>query len=241
MNCLAHDLPVTHDLVKLRDGKYISCGCEACVAGPTPGGCGWQARMFEGKDMPQQHRHDANGPTLGRLDITRQVTTAAEPTDRRQRPGEIIDYVVGFLFDHARRVVVLLEKQKPLWQKGLLNGVGGKIEDGKTPYQAMHREFEEETGCVLGAHDEATDWEEFCELRAYNGAPSLRCTVHFFRAFAPDEVLWGCRTTTLEKVGVYELRRLGDKTTMANLPWLIPMAVGMERERRVIKFEVTEL
>jgi 8-oxo-dGTP pyrophosphatase MutT (NUDIX family) len=29
--------------------------------------------------------------------------------------------------------VLLIEKQKPAWQRGKLNGVGGKIEPGENP------------------------------------------------------------------------------------------------------------
>ncbi len=39
--------------------------------------------------------------------------------------------VAGFLFDESRERVVLIKKQKPEWQSGRLNGVGGKIEPGE--------------------------------------------------------------------------------------------------------------
>ena len=59
------------------------------------------------------------------------------------------EYVVGFLFDEdARRYhktghgnVVLIEKNRPAWQAGRLNGVGGHIEIGETPDEAISREF----------------------------------------------------------------------------------------------------
>jgi 8-oxo-dGTP diphosphatase len=54
-------------------------------------------------------------------------------------------YVLGFAFDKSDNVI-LVRKQKPKWQKGLLNGVGGKIEIGETSSDAMFREFREETG-----------------------------------------------------------------------------------------------
>jgi len=55
-------------------------------------------------------------------------------------------YVVGFVFDEKMERVVLITKNRPAWQAGLLNGVGGHIEVGETPFVAMAREFEEETG-----------------------------------------------------------------------------------------------
>ncbi len=57
-----------------------------------------------------------------------------------------MNYVAGFLFEPYMERVVLIQKEKPTWQKGRLNGVGGKMELGETPLQAMQREFREETG-----------------------------------------------------------------------------------------------
>jgi 8-oxo-dGTP pyrophosphatase MutT (NUDIX family) len=54
-------------------------------------------------------------------------------------------YVVGFLFSEDESRVLLVWKNRPAWQDGKLNGVGGKIEAGETPLQAMEREFKEET------------------------------------------------------------------------------------------------
>lgn len=59
-----------------------------------------------------------------------------------------IDYVCGFMFSPTLTQVVLIEKKKPSWQKGLLNGVGGKVEPREEPSYAMAREFKEETGVV---------------------------------------------------------------------------------------------
>jgi hypothetical protein len=50
-------------------------------------------------------------------------------------------YVVGFLFDGLCQNVTLIKKTHPEWQKGKLNGVGGKIEPNETSTDAMRREF----------------------------------------------------------------------------------------------------
>ena len=57
------------------------------------------------------------------------------------------EYVLGFLFSADLERVVLVEKSKPAWQRGLLNGVGGAIEPGESPAGSMDREFHEETAC----------------------------------------------------------------------------------------------
>ena len=59
-----------------------------------------------------------------------------------------VEYVLGFMFNEAESKVLLVWKNRPAWQAGKLNGVGGKIEAGETPVQAMNREFAEETGFV---------------------------------------------------------------------------------------------
>ena len=59
------------------------------------------------------------------------------------------NYVVGFAFTNSRSRVLLLKKEKPPWQKGLLNGIGGKIKHWEAPMTAMCRESEEEVGLKL--------------------------------------------------------------------------------------------
>ncbi len=54
-------------------------------------------------------------------------------------------YVLGFAFTHDGRVA-LIEKNRPAWQAGKWNGVGGHMEPGEDIYEAMAREFQEETG-----------------------------------------------------------------------------------------------
>lgn len=129
-------------------------------------------------------------------------------------------YVAGFAFDDSNRVL-LVRKKVPRWQAGLLNGVGGKIEEGETPGQAMAREFGEETTCET--HE--SRWKCFC----VEGHPDYE--VHFFKAsLTVDEVLH-TMTKTVNDVDE-ELRWMfvnlliagACSTTIGNLHWLIPMA-----------------
>jgi 8-oxo-dGTP diphosphatase len=69
------------------------------------------------------------------------------------------EFVVGFLFSRCEQRVVLIEKNRPEWQAGLLNGPGGKIEPGETTLEAIRREFREEAGLDIPG------WEHFCERR----------------------------------------------------------------------------
>lgn len=64
-------------------------------------------------------------------------------------------YVLGFAFTHDGRVA-LIRKNRPAWQAGKLNGIGGKVEESENASAAMAREFYEETGVKIPEH-----WWEF--------------------------------------------------------------------------------
>lgn len=121
-------------------------------------------------------------------------------------------YVCGFLFVDDQ--VALIEKIKPDWQKGLLNGIGGKIEHGETSIQAMVREFQEEAALQTSPED----WTHFCTLKndivGYN--------IEFF--FARSHTKEGIRPLTQEKVQWCDSYGLPD-TVIHNLRWLIPLAL----------------
>lgn len=62
-------------------------------------------------------------------------------------------YVVGLITDGKN--FLLIKKERPEWQKGTYNGIGGKVEDGELDYEAMKRESIEECGI------ESDDWMLF--------------------------------------------------------------------------------
>lgn len=78
------------------------------------------------------------------------------------------EYVLGFLFSDDFRDVVLIHKNKPSWQAGKLNGLGGLIEPADpSPEFAMVRKFHEECGVTIDnwvrfATMEGTDWRVYC-------------------------------------------------------------------------------
>ena len=116
------------------------------------------------------------------------------------------NYVVGFLFSPSLGQLVLIEKKRPLWQAGKCNGVGGKIEEGETDYEAMVREFREETG------KEVTDWIRFCTL-------NCQCaTVYFFYAVAEDYNK--VESTTDEEIQLWDVDHVMKAWTSPQLDWL---------------------
>lgn len=57
-------------------------------------------------------------------------------------------YVIGIAFDDLGRVA-LIRKNRPQWQAGKWNGIGGHIESGEYSERAMEREFMEEAGLMI--------------------------------------------------------------------------------------------
>lgn len=122
------------------------------------------------------------------------------------------EYVAGFCFDTAGERVVLVRKAKPAWQAGLLNGVGGKVEPGESPADAMRREFLEEAGVdVVG-------WQAYAAVAGDWGR------VDFFRVFVDEDVLAQVRTMEAEPVEVFDVDQLPQLAHVANLSWLVPLA-----------------
>jgi 8-oxo-dGTP diphosphatase len=125
------------------------------------------------------------------------------------------NYVCGFLFDPKHDFVVLIRKQQPEWQKGRLNGLGGKIEDNESPIAAMVREFQEESGLFISAQD----WIPFCEIEGQSWR------VYFFFAEAHESFIRKSKSMTSESVDVYPVGSLFTQSKIPNLHWLIPMCI----------------
>ena len=138
-------------------------------------------------------------------------------------------YVAGFLFTDDSRHVVLIEKVRPEWQAGLLNGIGGHVEPGETPLEAMVREFNEETGV------EVSTWKQFATLK---GESDVQWTVHFFCAFDTRAFQRVEQMTDESPVKMW-VDSLDFDGTIPNLSWLIPMALTMKREN-ASRFEIQE-
>lgn len=84
------------------------------------------------------------------------------PTSKEDQPfinplAHVPQMVVGFAYDFMNNAVLLIEKKRPSWMAGKLNGIGGKVEPGETPIAAMCREYYEETGILTTE----SDWSLF--------------------------------------------------------------------------------
>lgn len=124
--------------------------------------------------------------------------------------------VAGFMFNADMTRVVLIKKNKPHWQAGKLNGIGGKVEDSdETHHHAMSREFREETSMAT----EPADWQHYGRLEGPDWLVELFVIRH-------SENLLPVRSCTDEVVGIYSLHKLSqiDEQLLDDVMWMIHSA-----------------
>ena len=137
----------------------------------------------------------------------------------------MIRYVVGFMFDPKKYGVLLIQKQKPDWQRGKLNGIGGKIEPGEKPLDAMAREFKEEVGI------EHSDWKYVITMSGDGWSvdvfSAISNDVHNFKQKEKEVPLY---------IGIHEL---DDFNLISNLYWLIPMCLDNNDGKGAIDYTLS--
>jgi 8-oxo-dGTP pyrophosphatase MutT (NUDIX family) len=145
------------------------------------------------------------------------------------RPSsKIVDYVVGFVFDQLAPSghVVLIQKKRPAWQHGKLNGVGGHVEMGKeTPLEAMRREFKEE------ANADIQTWTHFATLSERAPDADRVDRVFYFLSVVSSHESGLIRPSTDEWILWVTVSQLGEHPCLPSVKWLVPLAVNDDRRR----------
>lgn len=130
-------------------------------------------------------------------------------------------YVCGFYFCDDN--VVLIRKNKPEWQAGKLNGVGGAVEPGESALDAMRREFREEAS----KHTCEAEWRFFAVLRTRDAE------IFFFSAHGTAS---GISSGTDEAIYFVQVDTISHHPiVLPNLRWLIPLALNNEPSIVVIQ------
>lgn len=124
------------------------------------------------------------------------------------------EYVLCFLFDKMSKYVALVHKNKPAWQAGKLNGIGGKVEPGETADTACSREFLEETGVEIPVEQ----WRHFLTLSGTGFA------LYAYVAFN-DRVFY-CKTIESEVIEVFKVDDINYSKCVDNLKWIIPLSMS---------------
>ena len=124
-----------------------------------------------------------------------------------------MDYVLGFIFDAKKDKVLLIKKSRPSWQKGKLNGIGGKIENNETPLEAMIRECKEETNLNI------KNWRHYATM-LFSDNKVFVYSAAWNIELASDE---GTGETLYQEFVDDVLLLQTEVPTVTNLPWLLTM------------------
>ena len=119
--------------------------------------------------------------------------------------------------------VVLVKKNRPAWQVGKLNGIGGHVEYNENFLGCMVREFHEEAGV------EEWEWRHFLTITT----PIYR--IAFFESPTLYKHFDNIKSNTDEEIGVYDLYQLSRHDVIPNLTWSLPLAVYNSDEYDVIE------
>ena len=128
------------------------------------------------------------------------------------------EMVLGFMFTPDLKKVALCLKDKPLWQAGKMNGVGGKLEKNETRARCMEREAFEETGVMIPA-DKWSSLGVICSQE--NTEKPNDVDVVWIYAVAAEEVQNVKPQDGEPPVSLCNPRDL-PKNILPNLRWMIP-------------------
>lgn len=164
-----------------------------------------------------------------------------------------MNYVCGFMMSYDLMQFLLIRKTHPEWQKGKLNGIGGKIEKKhhvisnpdnpdpdagywlmETPFEAMVREFHEETGITIARERWHCFHIEYHDIEPDN--KTTKAKVYYFAAFG-DEAKFSHigenKDPLFEVVSSYKLIDLffyKPEEVVYNIPYLIRMIIDCVRK-----------
>lgn len=133
---------------------------------------------------------------------------------------ELKGYVLGLAFSRNKKDILLIQKTRPEWQKGLYNGVGGKVENfDKSSRHAMVREFQEKTGILT----RNSDWEELATLVSHNDIMGGTAIVYCYKL--QSNVIYQAKQQEQEeeKPEIIKLENIYSIPCTPNLPLLVGM------------------
>lgn len=142
-----------------------------------------------------------------------------------ERINKLPEYASCLLIDeNDPSIVLLIRKNRPSWQAGKLNIIGGHVEDGESPIEAAIREVLEETGIII------SDPRPFCTLITQTPSCAM---VYFFVAITDIKQAKQLTDEGLEEfdTGYYEFSY---SDCIPNLKYLIPLAMGKDRPFAII-------
>jgi len=132
-------------------------------------------------------------------------------------------YACGFMFNQERTHVALINKLRPSWQYNKLNGVGGHIEDGESPEEAMSREFMEEAGVPDTKWERVMEYSVFADKGEDGYWLDLVATVYFFRSFGDLKLI---TSKTDEKISICNIDEIHSMNVLKKIKFLVPLCLN---------------
>lgn len=130
-------------------------------------------------------------------------------------------YTLAFIFNRDLSKVLLISKKRPAWQSGLLNGIGGKLEENELPLNGIKREVEEETNLYISK-------EQFKYVAQLEGKDWI---VHVYSSIYEKEET-DVKNLTDEISSWYEVASL-PKNVINNLTFLIPLCLDIHTAQEI--------
>lgn len=136
-------------------------------------------------------------------------------------------YTVGFIFNPSLTRVLLIHKTNPEWQRGKVNGIGGKNEKNEGKLDCIVREVKEETGLITKKNEwslvgtmYSQDWENDVFALIYSGKES------------------DAKSTDKEIVEWFDVNNL-PQNAIDNVSWLVPLCLDKITHKTFETFSIT--
>lgn len=158
--------------------------------------------------------------------VTRDVVYITLQTEEECREYEYVEegymnQVCGLVFSRDMGMVVLVEKKRPEWMAGMLNGVGGATKEGELRARTtMARKCLDETGLDVPLDD----WQMLAEF--VSPASKMRIVFFYTLADLPME-----KPKNDEQIFFIPVGDTLPDNIVPDLSWLIPMAVARQNHR----------
>jgi len=134
-------------------------------------------------------------------------------------------YTCGFIYHNDMNNILLIQKKRPSWQNGKINGIGGKVETfDSNSLQGWIREVKEEANIHISSKQKIYN---FCRLVGTN------YSIEFFCTFFKNPIKF--RSETDELIIDIPIQDLPKYNLLHNLPWLIEMSKCVLKEPRIYR------
>jgi 8-oxo-dGTP diphosphatase len=135
-------------------------------------------------------------------------------------------YTLGFIFNKNLDHVLLMHKNRPDWQAGKVNGLGGKFEEGEDGISCIKREVKEESNLDI----EKDKWIYAGVLYSQSFNMEVFCSMY-------EGDMEDAKTLEDEEIEWFPIEHL-PSNTIDNIPWLIHITLDKLKNKKIETFEV---